>query len=240
MIDCAIVLAGGRGTRLGSLTDATPKPLLPVAGRPFLAHVLDYLVRQGITRVVLATGYRAQVFEQSFGHEYRGLAVTHSPETEPLGTGGAIALALTRARVDAPHVLVLNGDTYFPADLTALAAVHAASQARLSMVLRRVPDVSRYGRIALQRNAVAAMDEKGGGGPGLINGGTYLLSRAAFRADAPAGAFSLERDLLPRWIARRSVAAVVADDYFIDIGVPADLQRAQQELAESSLPGVLA
>jgi D-glycero-alpha-D-manno-heptose 1-phosphate guanylyltransferase len=229
MMDSAIILVGGRGTRLGVLTEQTPKPLLPVAGRPFLFHVLDYLIRQQIKKVVLATGYLAGEFEQALGSGYRSLSLAYSYEAAPLGTGGAIALAL--ASVGASDVFVLNGDTYFPVNLAELSKVHARRQASLSMVLRHIPDVSRYGHMTVAQDVVTAMHEKGSTGPGLINGGIYLINRAAFLADAPTGAFSLERDLLPRWIAGHAVACTVADNYFIDIGVPADLARAQHDLA---------
>jgi len=231
MSHIAIVLVGGRGTRLGALTEQTPKPLLPVAGRPFIFHVLDYLVQQGIKQVVLATGHLADAFEQAVGRQYRGIAIAYSREDTPLGTGGAIALALRQ--VNAPAAYVLNGDTYFPADLRSLAAIHDRQRAALSVVLRQVPDVSRYGQITTSQDVVTAMQEKGGSGPGLINGGIYLMNRSALLEAAPTGPFSLERELLPGWIQQRKVAGCVSDAYFIDIGIPADLQRAQSDLAQS-------
>ena len=231
MIESAIILVGGRGTRLGALTEQTPKPLLPVAGRPFLFHVLDYLIRQQVKKVVLATGYLAGEFEQALGSEYRGVSLAYSCEASPLGTGGAIALALESE--DASDVFVINGDTYFPVDLADLSKVHARRRASLSMVLRHVPDASRYGHMTVAQDLVTAMHEKGTAGPGLINGGIYLINRSAFLADAPTGAFSLERDLLPRWIPQHVVACTVAGSYFIDIGVPADLARAQHDLAQT-------
>jgi NDP-sugar pyrophosphorylase family protein len=229
MNDSAIILVGGRGTRLGALTEQTPKPLLRVAGRPFLFHVLDYLIRHQIQKVILATGYLAGEFERELGSQYRSLSLAYSHETTPLGTGGAIAKALPLA--DATEVFVLNGDTYFSANLRELAEAQASRRASLSMVLRHIPDVSRYGHITLAQGLVTAMHEKGATGPGLINGGIYLINRPAFLADAPTGAFSLERDLLPRWIRQQAVACTVADGYFIDIGVPADLARAGHDLA---------
>ncbi len=229
--DTAIILVGGRGTRLGALTQQTPKPLLNVAGRPFLLHVLDYLVRQRIKKILLATGYLAGEFDYVLGADYRGVSLTYSHEDTPLGTGGAIALSMTL--IEEQDVFVLNGDTYFPVDLSELAQVQVARQADLAMVLRQIPDVSRYGHITAAQGLVTAMHEKGATGPGLINGGIYLINRASFLADAPAGAFSLERDLLPRWIQRRAVASTVADCYFIDIGVPSDLARAHQDLVQA-------
>ncbi len=226
--ETAIILVGGRGTRLGALTEQTPKPLLSVVGRPFIFHILDYLIQQKINRVILATGYLAEEFVQTLGSKYRSLSLDYSYEDTPRGTGGAIALALAHA--DAPDFFVMNGDTYFPVDLISLVTVHTARRASLSLVLRKIPDVSRYGYITIEQDLVTAMHEKGATGPGMINGGIYLLNRAAFVADAPTGAFSLERDLLPRWITQRAIACTIADDYFIDIGVPADLLRAQREL----------
>jgi D-glycero-alpha-D-manno-heptose 1-phosphate guanylyltransferase len=226
--DTAIILVGGRGTRLGARTEQTPKPLVDVAGRPFLFHVLDYLLRQNIRRVILATGYLGRKFEQTLGSSYRGLAIDYSYEEAPLGTGGAIALALNQTGES--EVFVLNGDTYFPVELNALVALQTEKRTSLSMVLRRVTDVSRYGQITLEQNLVTELQEKGAARPGLINGGIYRLNRSAFIGDAPMGAFSLERDLLPRWVSCGKVAGTVAADYFIDIGVPADLQRAQEDL----------
>ncbi len=196
---------------------------------------MDYLAAQGIRRVVLATGHLADAFETVVGTQYRGLAIAYSREETPLGTGGAIALALRE--VQDPVAVVLNGDTYFPTDLAGLAETHARQQAALTMVLRRIPDVGRYGQITVANEIVTAMQEKGGTGPGLINGGIYLVSRPALEASAPAGAFSLERDLLPDWIHARKVAACVSDSYFIDIGIPADLERAQYEhIATAAAP----
>jgi len=225
----AIILAGGRGTRLGALTDHTPKPLVEVSGRPFIFHVLDYLARQGVRRVVLATGYLGHVFEQVVGACYDGIEVRYSREDQPLGTGGAIVRAFRS--IDDPAAYVLNGDTYFPVDLAALAAAHTTASANLTMVLRQVPDVSRFGHVTCAGHHVQRMHEKGSAGPGAINGGLYLIQRAALLRDAPGESFSLERDLLPGWIAQGVVAAMPSEAYMIDIGVPADLERAQHDLS---------
>jgi D-glycero-alpha-D-manno-heptose 1-phosphate guanylyltransferase len=227
--DAAVILAGGTGTRLGSLTATTPKPLLAVGGRPFLSHLLDHLIAQRIKRVIIATGHLAGEFEKTLGQHYGSMAVGYSREDHPLGTGGATALAL--GRLDGPAAFVLNGDTFFPAELSPLAAAHATTGASLSLVLRRCPDVARYGSVTLEGDHVASLHEKGAAGPGLINGGVYLVNRADLLADSAGAAFSLERDLLPRWIGRGIVGAVVSDAYFVDIGIPEDLERARRDLA---------
>ena len=124
----------------------------------------------------------------------------------------------------------MNGDTLFKADLGILGQVHESQGADFSLVLRKVADAGRYGSIACMGYRVASMHEKGASGPGSINGGIYLVDREALLTDAPAGAFSLERDLLPRWVARGAVAGVHSDAYFIDIGIPEDLARIRQDL----------
>ena len=230
--DTAIILAGGSGTRLGALTAQTPKPLLPVGGKPFVAQVIEYLAHQGVRRVVLATGHLGDQFERALGRSWAGAALAYSRETEPLGTGGALVRAL--AQVPGPTAFVLNGDTYFPAELAPLAAVQAAKRAAFSIAFRRLPEVARYGCAKLEDGVVTALNEKGGRGPGLINGGVYLVNRAELLADAPAGKFSLEQELLPRWVARRAVAGVLSDAYFIDIGIPEDLARARRDLGGGS------
>ncbi len=228
MTDTAILLVGGRCTRLGSLTDQTPKPLLEVAGQPFIYQVLDHLASQGIKRVIFATGYLALQFDAKVGVRYRDMKLRYSREDTPLGTGGALARAF--ATCDDERAYVLNGDTLFKADLGILGQVHESQGAAFSLVLRRVADASRYGSIACMGYRVTAMHEKGARGPGSINGGIYLVDRKPLLADAPAEAFSLERDLLPRWVARGAVAGVHSDAYFIDIGIPADLTQIRRDL----------
>jgi len=228
MVKTAIILAGGRGLRLGLLTEQTPKPLLIVAGRPFIFHILDYALKQGIERVVIATGYLAEQFERTIGHRYRGLSILYSNEGVPLGTGGAIALAMKK--VPEPAAVVLNGDTFFPVDLSSLFSVYLNLRAGMVMALRHVNDASRYGAVNLENGWVSSLREKGVAGPGNINGGVYLLSVSVFQRDAERDAFSLETDMLPQWIKKSMVAGLVSNAYFIDIGVPADFERAQQDL----------
>jgi D-glycero-alpha-D-manno-heptose 1-phosphate guanylyltransferase len=228
MTDSAVILVGGRGTRLGSLTDETPKPLLPVAGRPFLLHVLDALQAHGIRRVCLATGYRAEKFADTLGPSWERLELTYSQEDEPLGTGGALRQALTA--IAQPRVFVLNGDTLFRADLAALYQVHVEKGAQLSLILRPVDDVSRYGQILFSEGRAEAIREKCSTGPGYINGGIYLIEREPLLAETLPERFSIETDLLPKWIQAGVVACATSDAYFVDIGLPAALARADEDL----------
>jgi D-glycero-alpha-D-manno-heptose 1-phosphate guanylyltransferase len=238
----AIVLCGGLGTRLGELTRQTPKPMLEVAGRPFISHVLDRLAAvgtapgrssvDGVDAVVLAAGFAAPALQTFVGSHWRGLPVQFSLEDQPLGTGGAIALAMNRLALE--QALVLNGDTLFDIDLLSfLKQPQRFPNASVAtfMAMRQVEDCSRFGRVECDASGrVLRFGEKGNAGPGWINGGIYLQQRSAlarFR-DSP---FSFETDYLAADCTFFSMQGVQQSGYFIDIGVPDDLQRAQTELA---------
>jgi D-glycero-alpha-D-manno-heptose 1-phosphate guanylyltransferase len=221
----AIVLAGGLGTRLRSVVDDVPKPMAPVQGRPFLAFVLDQLVGAGFETAVLAVGYRHEAILARFGEDYRGLALRYSVESEPLGTGGAIRMAC--GQTGAQHVFALNGDTYLELDFRSMLSAHLKFGAELSIAICHVPDVARYGALALRDDIVQGFLEKGQSGPGWINAGTYILA-PPLRARFPrAGAFSFEHDVLAPDIASIRPRAFRCSGRFIDIGIPDDYVRAQ-------------
>ncbi len=221
----AIVLAGGLGTRLRSVVGDLPKPMAPVAGRPFLAFVFDQLVAAGFETAVLAAGYRHEAIRAHFGDRYDGLKLIHSVEREPLGTGGAIRLAC--AHVQARNVFVLNGDTFVDLDFRGMLSAHTAASAQLSIAVCHVPDVARYGALDLDGDTVRGFREKGSAGAGWINAGTYVLS-AALRSRFPLqNAFSFERDVLMAQVDSIRPLAVRTEGMVIDIGVPEDYVRAQ-------------
>jgi D-glycero-alpha-D-manno-heptose 1-phosphate guanylyltransferase len=237
----AVVLCGGLGTRLGKLTQDTPKPLMLVAGRPFLAHVLDKLCVPEVDGFILATGFKAEQVERSIGTYWLGRNVLYSVEPEARGTGGALRLAMETFAQET--VLVANGDTLFDCDLSAWMAGFDTSSWATRMALREVDDCGRYGRVQMGRGqGVIAFGEKGHAGPGLINAGLYL-QRWAPLAGFGTKPFSLESDYLallrPQW----PIQGVTCNGYFIDIGIPEDLARAQRDLgvsgaAEGGLPNV--
>lgn len=227
MADEAIVLVGGRGTRLQAVVSDVPKPLAPVAGRPFLAWVLDQLHAQGMRRTILATGYLAEQIEAFAGRRWQGMRIDYSREPVPLGTGGAIALAASGLQGDAAHVL--NGDTflaYSPADLEA--ATRRAGAA-IGVALARVDDIARYGAVtANDEGRIVGFDEKGGSGAGWINAGCYFLSAAGLALLDRAPPFSMENEVLVPQAREGSVVAFRNTSRFIDIGVPEDYARAQR------------
>lgn len=228
----ATVLAGGLGTRLRSVVADRPKPLAPVAGRPFLAYLLDHLAAQGIQTVTLATGYRGDLVEEAFGAAYAGMDVRYSREPEPRGTGGAVALALANHPPTGP-TWILNGDTFFDCDLAAVADLHDAHTPAATLALARIDDAGRYGLVDLSADGpeIAAFRENEAGTAGLINAGVYLLDPVALaRADLPE-TFSLERDFFAAGLRSRRLVGAAQDGYFIDIGVPSDYAAAQEHFA---------
>ncbi|MCU0842731.1 MAG: nucleotidyltransferase family protein [Thiobacillaceae bacterium] len=222
----AIVLAGGLGTRLRAAVPDLPKPMAPVAGRPFLAWVLDRLGEAGCERAVLAVGYRHEPIRAYFGERYRDMALQYSVEDTPLGTGGAIRLAAEQ--VYEYPVCVLNGDTYLELDYRAMLEAHERARTSMSVAVCHVDDVSRYGALELEDGVIHAFLEKGRAGPGVINAGTYLLG-AEVIARIPAGqAFSFEQQLLVPRVGEIRPTAFLAEGRFIDIGIPEDYARAQR------------
>ena len=229
--DEAIVLAGGFGTRLRGVVDDVPKPLAPVAGRPFLAWVLDRLSAGGMRRCILATGYLSDVIEQRIGARWQKMEIAYSVEPEPLGTGGAIRLASSRLHGDAAHVL--NGDTWLEYDPIALEAAARDAGVPMAIALAHVDDVARYGAvdIDIDHGRVAGFREKGEAGAGWINAGCYFLGADALAALPARDAFSFEQDVLQPRVQAGAVGAFTATDGFIDIGVPEDYARAQLQFS---------
>ena len=227
--DEAIVLAGGFGTRLRGVVDDVPKPLAPVAGRPFLAWLLDRLAASGMRRCILATGYLSELIEERIGTYWLGMEIAYSLEPEPLGTGGAIRLAASRLHGDAAHVL--NGDTWLEYEPAALEDAACAAGASMAIALARVEDVTRYGAVEIDHRRVTGFREKGEAGPGWINAGCYFLGVDALAGLPARDMFSFEQDVLQPRVHAGAVAAFTATAGFIDIGVPEDYARAQLQFA---------
>jgi D-glycero-alpha-D-manno-heptose 1-phosphate guanylyltransferase len=219
------VLAGGLGTRLREVVPDLPKPLAPVAGRPFLAWLLDAFEQAGMRRAILATGYRSEAIEQTIGTDWGRMEVAYSREEQPLGTGGAIRQAAGLVRGDGVHLV--NGDTFLRYDPRALEAATRACGCALGLALARVEDVGRYGAVEVAAGRVAGFREKGGAGPGLINAGSYFLATDGLGRLPGGPAYSFESCVLVPWSDAGQVAAFDRTSDFIDIGVPEDYARAQ-------------
>jgi len=227
MIRQALILAGGRGSRLGSLTQTLPKPMLQVAGKPLLEHLIFNLVRFGIPRIVLSIGYLHDVIESYFQDGRKlGVELEYSREATPLGTGGGLRNA---SHLLDDSFLVLNGDTFFDCNYLDLARMLSPGIPAV-VALRRVLDVSRYGSVDVEGGRVRFFLEKGRTGPGYISAGVYALTRAALEY-LPRGFSSIETDLFPVLTARNILAAQVGSGFFIDIGLPETLNAAHGALS---------
>lgn len=235
----AMILAGGLGTRLRSMVSDRPKVLAEVLGRPFLAYLLDQLAASGITRVILCIGYLGEQIREAFGDSYNTvhgvIQIIYSQETQLLGTGGALYLALPLVR--SPRVLVMNGDSFCGADLESFSEFHCQKSAPVSMVLTQVADTTRYGKVELTPDRrIAKFTEKGQNqGLGWINGGIYLIESSLLAniqsdrlnlteqnflgVESQNQPISLEAELFPQWI-KQGVYGYYSQGKFLDIGTP--------------------
>jgi mannose-1-phosphate guanylyltransferase len=226
-----ILLCGGAGLRLRSITDDAPKALARIAGRPFLELPLRQLRRHGFQRVILAVGYRQDMIRSHFGTDAFGLELIYSAELSPLGTGGALRNAADL--VPAQTFLVMNGDSYTDVDLIALMLKHEETKADVSVVVVPADERSDCGSVFLDANGnLAQFAEKGPRRTPYINAGIYVVSRAVLDL-IPAGTqVSLEKDLFPRWIQDGArIKAFIHSGTCVDIGTPDRYQVAQEVLA---------
>lgn len=224
-----MILAGGFGTRLQSVVSDVPKPMAPVNGEPFLNYIFDYLKFYKVEHVVLSTGYLSEKISGYYKNEYKGIAISYTKEESPLGTGGGIRLALEKCRTH--DVLILNGDSFFEVDLNAYYSQHVQSQSDCSLALRTVENASRYGTIKLDRSAIKEFREKDGKEqPGLINGGVYILNRELYLSETEGNTpFSIEKDFYEKRINELNIFGFEYEGYFIDIGIPEDYKKAQDD-----------
>ena len=229
----AIVLVGGLGTRLGALTKNTPKPMLPIRGVPFLERLLQNLKLCGFKKAVLATGFKSEVIESNFNSNSQLFPeIEISFEDEPLGTGGAIALALEK--ITSEEVTIFNGDSYLDVDHKAFWDAHLLKQADITIASRYVDPANRYGVLNYDEHSrVIAFEEKGISTTGFINGGVYLCQTKILKEifkPFNGRAFSFEEDILTKKLSLMKVYHFSSKGFFIDIGVPEDYERAQVEL----------
>ena len=224
----AIVLAGGFGTRLQSVVADVPKPMAMVHNKPFLEHILLYLKDNGITRVILSVGYKYEIIEDYFKNSFAGIELDYAVEEEPLGTGGAILNALSSARQD--NVFIINGDTFFNVDLKKLLSKHLSYQSDLTLSLKPMQNFDRYGCVEVDAShKVSSFKEKEFVVQGHINGGIYILNKKILQSLALPKVFSFE-EFMQKNMNDINIYADIIDHYFIDIGIPEDYKKAQNEL----------
>ncbi|MCG5431630.1 NDP-sugar synthase [Mycobacterium sp. MYCO198283] len=234
----AVVLVGGKGTRLRPLTLSAPKPMLPTAGLPFLTHLLSRIAAAGIEHVVMGTSYKAEVFEAEFGDGSKlGLQIDYVTETEPLGTGGGIANVRHKLRHDT--ALVFNGDVLSGADLGALLDTHTANAADVTLHLVRVGDPRAFGCVPTDADGrVTAFLEKTQDPPtDQINAGCYVFSRSVIDAIPRDRPVSVEREVFPQLLSDGlRVYGYVDATYWRDMGTPEDFVRGSADLVRGIAP----
>jgi D-glycero-alpha-D-manno-heptose 1-phosphate guanylyltransferase len=224
-----IILAGGLGTRLKSVVSDLPKCMAPVNGKPFLNYVINYFQEQGITNFIFSVGYKHEAIEEYLKEQLSTVDYQLSIEEEPLGTGGAIKKACALATDK--NILVTNGDTLFKANLSSLQNFHTQKNSNCTLALKPMKDFSRYGVIELNEDgSLKKFSEKRYYESGLINGGLYMLNIGKFLNETLPEKFSFETGYLEKCYDKRSMFGLVQDEYFIDIGIPEDYERAQDEL----------
>ena len=231
MLETAIILAGGQGTRLRSVISDIPKPMAPVNGRPFLEHQLDYFIEQGIRQFVIAVGYLHDKIIDHFGSNFRGASIRYSIELAPLGTGGALRLAASQLEYGSSFV-VSNGDTFFSINLKKMVFDHNYNRSDWTFAVFKSADIKRYtGIIADDTGKVISIANTPPNRNGLdfVNGGIYLTNREfidkVFLSELSNT--SLEADIFPLMLTdNHNVYIYLSSAEFIDIGIPADYARA--------------
>jgi D-glycero-alpha-D-manno-heptose 1-phosphate guanylyltransferase len=225
MFQEAIIIAGGKGTRLSAVLSDRPKPMAPIHNKPFLSYLLDYLRGYEVKKVVLAVGYMHEKVQRYYGKDYGGMKVAFSIEDQPLGTGGAIKKALSQCNGES--VLVMNGDSFFGVNLQLFYDQFKDSQAIAQLALKKMEDISRYGSVTLGANdLIKSFNEKGETGLGLINGGVYALDRNKVLPFLTKESFSFEYDFLGLQVGHQAITGITFDSAFIDIGTPESYQEA--------------
>ena len=215
------MLAGGEGTRLRPLTLTTPKPVMPLAGRPFLSFMLDWVHSHGVDEVILSCGFMSDAVKSVLGDIYEGMRLRHVTEDEPLGTGGPVRLAYDEGLLE-ERLLVLNGDVLTDIDLTAELEQHEATGARVTLALYPVEDTSSYGVVPTAEDGqVTEFIEKGGGeaATNRINAGAYVIERDVVESIPSGRAVSFEREVVPTLVGT-GLYGYHAAGYWIDIGTP--------------------
>ncbi|MCX8019081.1 MAG: HAD-IIIA family hydrolase [Chitinophagaceae bacterium] len=233
----AIILAGGLGTRLQHTVPDVPKCLAPVAGRPFLFYVINHLRKAGIEKFVFSLGYKHEKILSFLNEYFYSLPFSYVVEEKPLGTGGALKRAISAC--SERHVIAANGDTLFKASLDNAFAFHIKNKACSTLLLKPMREISRYGVVELHENGrITGFREKQYYESGLINAGIYVLDKEMFETLPLPEVFSFEKDVLEAYVKTLPFYGMPSDDYFIDIGVPEDYFRAQNELARPPLSRV--
>ncbi|MGI8952926.1 MAG: sugar phosphate nucleotidyltransferase [Chitinophagaceae bacterium] len=233
MIKECIVLAGGLGTRLRDVISDVPKCMAPINGKPFIAYVIEFFQQQEIKKFIFSLGYKHEIISEYLQTTFSYLHFQFSIEPFPLGTGGAIKLACSKAFEK--NVLIANGDTLFKIDVNKLSSFHLMCSADCTLSLKPMKNFNRYGVVELNNDySIKNFKEKQNYNEGLINGGLYALNIERFLKEDLPDKFSFEKDYLEKFYMHKKMFGVIQDKYFIDIGIPEDYKKAGKDLIHTS------
>ena len=228
----AIILAGGKGTRLKGILDDRQKTMAIVCGKPFIEWILLSLKKQGVKRAVICTGHLSETVESYFRDKNDiGLEIKFSRENVPLGTAGALRKALDKT--NSKQILVLNGDSYFKLDLSGFLKTHIECNAKASIILMPIKDASRYGSVKIGEGGevLAFMEKTTEEQTGLVNAGAYIFEREIIEKIPEEKKVSLETEIFPDLIGK-SLYSRLYEGLFIDIGTPESFDKAEEILSE--------
>jgi len=233
VLNTAIILAGGMGTRLKSIISDLPKPMAPIMNVPFLTYQLNYLKYFGIKKVIFSVGYLSEKIIAHYNQSFENISIEYSIEKNPLGTGGGIRMAMSNLNEDL--VLILNGDSFFDLDLEQFYNLHLEQKSDFSLALRYVNNSERYGNIEFNSsNQITSFIEKNQlNQSGYINAGVYILSKKLYLQNTNSNInFSIEKDFFEKQLNQLIIKGFEFKDYFIDIGIPEDYLKAQDDFKE--------
>jgi len=223
-----MILAGGFGTRLQSVVKDIPKCMANVAGKPFLYYLLKYAESQKAEHIILSLGYRSDIIIEWLRNNKFNLKISYTIEEEPLGTGGAIKYAF--GKVEGTKALIINGDTFFKVRAQELEAFHTSMNGDITIALKPMQSFDRYGSVDLNAESrIIKFNEKQFCDKGLINGGVYFINKDIFNKLELPHKFSFETDILEKKLKDLSIYGYIQDDYFIDIGIPSDYEKANKD-----------
>ncbi len=233
MLNTAIILAGGMGTRLKTIISDLPKPMAPIMNVPFLTYQLNYLKYFGIKKVIFSVGYLSEKIIAHYNQSFENISIEYSIEKNPLGTGGGIRMAMSNLNEDL--VLILNGDSFFDLNLEQFYNLHLEQKSEFSLALRYVNNSERYGNIEFNSsNQITSFIEKNQlNQSGYINAGVYILSKKLYLQNTkPDINFSIEKEFFEKQLNQLIIKGFEFKDYFIDIGIPEDYLKAQDDFKE--------
>lgn len=219
----AIVLVGGKGTRLRSVVSDVPKPMAPVKDKPFLEYLLNELINQGISKAVLAVGYKAEIIMEYFGNRYKNMEIEYSIEENSLGTGGAIKKALELTTES--NIVIVNGDTFSKVNLAEMMKKHLKNRSDLTIATKTMREFDRYGQVLSENDKIVGFREKQYCDEGNINIGTYIIKKNFFKDVKTEEVFSFENDIMEKYFGEMNFISYLSDTMFIDIGIPEDYEK---------------